>query len=548
MGKHSASNNSIPMQRDELIQRYQASHNGATPPGMVQPQPSPQPDPQLPTTPPVGRPNTSIPTPPVSAPAAPAAPATTIAPLVEATSVQFDGNVPLFGRKQEILRLREENARLNSDNEKLRARNTELNNRGQQLHAELETATAEANRLGAMDVSERKAELDGLDRRIREEQARLESDVASRREKIGELEGDINRRKEEIASLDSQLIDLRNHLELNDMGLYDFENPAEDSVKLREQLAANKEQQKQMVKDKSAVRMSKSFTMNGSSSLGRQFMNNMSQMALSLFNAEAENAVKSVKAGNLDTSVARLQRCSDRIARFGKTISLEISKKYFNLRVKELTLTAMYMQAVKAEKEAERERRAELREAQKAQKELEAEMARLRKEQEHYQNVLEKMREKGDTEEVAKLEARLAEIDKSVSDVDYRAANIRAGYVYVISDIGAFGERMVKIGMTRRLDPLDRVRELSGASVPFKFDVHALFFSKDAVGLETMLHHEFADRRVNRVNSRKEFFYCTPQEVLDKLKEKNVAVVEYRVEPEAEEYRLSQSIAEKQQG
>lgn len=154
------------------------------------------------------------------------------------------------------------------------------------------------------------------------------------------------------------------------------------------------------------------------------------------------------------------------------------------------------------------------------------------------------MKELDNQEEASKLEERLAEIDKSIADVDYRSANVRAGYVYVISDIGAFGERMVKIGMTRRLNPMDRVRELSDASVPFKFDVHALFFSKDAVSLETMLHHEFEDRRVNKVNARKEFYYCTPQEVLDKLKEKNVAVVEYRIEPEAEEYRMSRRIEE----
>ena len=105
---------------------------------------------------------------------------------------------------------------------------------------------------------------------------------------------------------------------------------------------------------------------------------------------------------------------------------------------------------------------------------------------------------------------------------------------------------MVKIGMTRRLEPMDRIRELSDASVPFKFDVHALFFSKDAVTLETMLHHEFEAKRVNKVNTRKEFFYCTPQEVLDKLKEKDVAIMEYKIEPEAEEYRISQSITTKE--
>lgn len=456
-------------------------------------------------------------------------------------------NVPLFGRKEEILRLRGENDKLAEDNRRMYSDNCAMSDRIQSLQSSLDAATAEANRLGAMEVGERRREISDLDAQIFSRKNELDAAISSRTSRIGELDSDIKRKSDEIQSLQSQIIDLRDHLELNDLGLYDYANPAESSVKLKEQLDANKQQQKEMVHDKTAVKSLRMFSVSDSRAQGERLANNMCQLALSLFNAEAENAVKNVKAGNLDVSVARLQRCANRIERFGKDINLQITKKYFNLRVKELSLTAMYMQAVQAEKEAERERRAELREQAKAQKELEAEMARLRKEQEHYRNVLEKMREQGNQEEAEKLEARLAEIDKSINDVDYRAANIRAGYVYVISDVGAFGERMVKIGMTRRLDPMDRMRELSDASVPFKFDVHALFFSKDAVSLETMLHHEFEDRRVNKVNARKEFYYCTPQEVLDKLKEKNVAVVEYRVEPEAEEYRISRRIAEKQE-
>lgn len=116
------------------------------------------------------------------------------------------------------------------------------------------------------------------------------------------------------------------------------------------------------------------------------------------------------------------------------------------------------------------------------------------------------------------------------------------GAGYVISNIGAFGERMVKIGMTRRLEPMDRVRELGDASVPFRFDVHALIFSEDAVGLENSLHEEFADRRVNRVNLRREFFYATPaevREVLERLAGNHL--LEYNETPEALEYRAGKT-------
>jgi hypothetical protein len=152
---------------------------------------------------------------------------------------------------------------------------------------------------------------------------------------------------------------------------------------------------------------------------------------------------------------------------------------------------------------------------------------------------------KGDVSGAAQLQERLAEIATAIEDVDYRAANIRAGYVYVISNLGAFGEKMVKIGMTRRLDPLDRVRELSDASVPFNFDVHALFFADDAVGIEASMHARLADRRVNQVNLRREFFYATPAEAKELLLELTGNLLEYEEIPVALEYR--QSINQTQQ-
>ncbi len=130
-------------------------------------------------------------------------------------------------------------------------------------------------------------------------------------------------------------------------------------------------------------------------------------------------------------------------------------------------------------------------------------------------------------------------MDAAIKLNDFRAANIRAGYVYVISNIGAFGKPVVKIGMTRRLKPMDRVRELGDASVPFPFDVHAIYFSNDAIALENELHHAFADRRLNQANLRREFFFATPEEVRDVLAEKVGNLLEYAAAPEAEQYDQS---------
>lgn len=116
------------------------------------------------------------------------------------------------------------------------------------------------------------------------------------------------------------------------------------------------------------------------------------------------------------------------------------------------------------------------------------------------------------------------------------------GYVYVISNVGSFGPNIVKIGLTRRLEPMDRVRELGDASVPFVFDVHALFFSDDAVSVEAELHRRFAHTRVNRVNLRREYFYATPAEVKSALIEIAGNLLEFNEHAEAEQYRASEVI------
>ncbi len=271
----------------------------------------------------------------------------------------------------------------------------------------------------------------------------------------------------------------------------------------------------------------------------RNDYNHMSKILLRAFNAEAENCIKTMRAGNLTAAQQRLSKVADQIARQGSMINLQITPYYLQLRLNELALASQHLQAVQAEKEQERERRAELREQQKAEAELRLEREKLEKEKAQYLSALQSLQAAGDADGVARMQARLADVQKALEDVEYRSANVRAGHVYVISNIGSLGPDMVKIGMTRRLDPMDRVRELGDASVPFRFDVHALFFADDAIGIEAMLHQTFAQQRVNRVNTRREYFRVTPQEVLQALNQHAVEVVEFTVDPVAEEFRLS---------
>ena len=145
-------------------------------------------------------------------------------------------------------------------------------------------------------------------------------------------------------------------------------------------------------------------------------------------------------------------------------------------------------------------------------------------------------------EKISALKANLVEVDAGIADVDYREANQRAGYVYVISNIGSFGDGVYKIGMTRRLDPMERVRELGDASVPFTFDVHALIFSDDAPKLEAALHRKFADRRVNMVNNRREFFRVSLDEIEKVVMANYDKTVEFTETAEAEQYRESEAM------
>lgn len=153
----------------------------------------------------------------------------------------------------------------------------------------------------------------------------------------------------------------------------------------------------------------------------------------------------------------------------------------------------------------------------------------------------------GNDQERLDLEGKITEIDVRIAENDYRTANIRAGYVYVISNVGSFGPGIVKIGLTRRLEPMDRVRELGDASVPFGFDVHALFFSDDAVGVEAELHRRFARTRVNRVNLRREYFYTTPAEVKAALIEIAGNLLEFNEFAEAEQFHASELLREAEQ-
>ena len=334
---------------------------------------------------------------------------------------------------------------------------------------------------------------------------------------------------------------------LHDIGIYNYRHPLENSVAYRDALASIKDEIKAFITEARAIEASTRFTFDNSLAKGRKMTADLAKLMLRAYNAEAENCVRYVKAGNLKAAEKRLAGAATSIARYASMMEMHINDEYHALRFRELELTADFQMKVQEEREAAREERARLREEQQAERELRAERERLEKERAHYAAALEALAASDRDAERADLADKLAQLDAAIAHNDYRIANIRAGYVYVISNVGSFGPGIVKIGLSRRIDPMERVRELGGASVPFGFDVHALFFSDDAVGVEAELHRRFANNRVNRVNLRREYFYITPAVVKVALAEIAGNLLEFNEDAEAEQYHASQLMRKAEQ-
>ena len=202
----------------------------------------------------------------------------------------------------------------------------------------------------------------------------------------------------------------------------------------------------------------------------------------------------------------------------------------------------------RAEQQALREQMCQEAEERKA---MELEQKKIEKEESKYKseisNIQQQINSSDDNaknaallKKIEELQARLANISEQKEQIISRQ-NGKAGYVYVISNLGSFGENTFKVGMTRRLDPMDRVKELGDASVPFTFDVHSFIFSDDAVGLESELHKRLNDKRKNKINLRKEFFDVNIDE-LEKLVPEINPAAEFKTTMLATEFRQSQSI------
>lgn len=278
---------------------------------------------------------------------------------------------------------------------------------------------------------------------------------------------------------------------------------------------------------------------------------------LRCFNSEAAAIIKNVTTRNIDSARSKIIKSFEMLNRIFAPDGVELNRPLLEIKLEQLN--CMYGNQVMAEREKEEQRaiREQMLEEEKVRREIEREKAKLDKEERQFKNEIQKLMtylHKADdiekqlyVDKIKELEAKLGLLEQDRKNVLDREQNTRAGFVYVISNIGSFGENVYKIGMTRRLEPMDRIKELSSASVPFEFDVHAMIFSEDAPALETALHRQFDDRRINLVNSRKEFFRVSLSEIEKVVKENHNATVTFTAVAKAEEYRQTVRLLESEQ-
>ncbi|ENY8673458.1 TPA: DUF4041 domain-containing protein [Clostridioides difficile] len=378
-------------------------------------------------------------------------------------------------------------------------------------------------------------------------------ELKDEREELRDINTTLKNKKEELKRLSEELIQTEDEVLLQSFGLYNPKYDFENSDEYMEKLKEIRERQKLLIRNKTGVKYSDSWTVDGSIQKGRTMTNQNIKTALKLFNSECDIAMSKVSFKNIDSIEKRIRKAFTDTNKLNTSNKVSIKENYLNLKIDELYLYYEYLQMKEEEKEEQRALREQMKEEALVQKEIENQKRKLKKEELQFKNELLRLKSTIPEDENDKLEweqkinsieEKLALLSKDLDDVLNREQNTRAGHVYIISNIGSFGENIYKIGVTRRLDPTERINELSSASVPFKYDIHATIFSEDAPKLESALHKAFDNKRVNKVNNRKEFFKVTLDEIRTEVEKNFDKTVEYTKLAEAQEYRQTLKIQE----
>lgn len=404
-------------------------------------------------------------------------------------------------------------------------------------------ANALKKKYGTIDLLEHK--ISSLEIQKDEKEKSMSNLIAKLNQKIKdtkeEQETILNEMKSEIDSLRKEAI--CEHYRYSD---YD----GLTSEECKNKLALLKTEEQAYIKKSTAVKIF------GDSS--KKELNSNVKQILRCFNSECDNVLLNLSVKTIDTARNKITKSFETLNKLFSTDGVQMEQKLLQYKLDELNLVYTYELKKEQEREQQKAIKEQMVEEEKVRREIERQKAKLEKDQAQCSNEINRLmgymqKNQSDVEKqlyidkINELEEKLKQLEADKATVLEREANARAGYVYVISNIGSFGADVYKIGMTRRLEPMDRVKELGSASVPFEFDVHAMIFSDDAPALETALHQAFEKQSVNRVNLRKEFFRVSLDDIERVVKENFNKAVKFTRIPVAKEYNETLEILKQEQ-
>jgi hypothetical protein len=381
---------------------------------------------------------------------------------------------------------------------------------------------------------------------------------------IHNLKGDFDKQKEQLnqdyvskrsiyENLLKEISIVEENLEDISYGLYKPHYDYTYSEEYKEKLDKIWNKEKELIKSDGAVDCSTEWTVSGSRAEGKRMVKQQSKLMLRAFNGECDSAIAKVSWNNIGTMEARISKAFEAINKLGSSSAISITNLYLDLKLQELRLEFELQEKIHEEKEEQKKIREQMREEQKVQQEMEKARLEAEKEETRYQKALEEARTEISktagadldalNEKIKTLKENLQKAQEQKERAISRAQQTRSGHVYIISNIGSFGDHVYKIGMTRRLDPQDRIDELGNASVPFDFDVHGIIYTENAPELENTMHKYMNDRRINLVQMRREFFNISMDEIEKLVKDLNLNIELTKI-AEAKAYRMSQSIRE----
>lgn len=361
-----------------------------------------------------------------------------------------------------------------------------------------------------------------------------------------DLENDLESTKRDLSIFYPQL-------DLINLGF--FEEPVyffQTSDRFKEEIKIIRENQKSMIKDNNAIIIPDRIALTDNQQLAKKALQGQVDLMLRAFNIDCDNLIADIKPSNYPLILERIDKVATSIEKSSLSLGCGFNEEFTKLKFKECEHVYQYTLKKQREKEEQDRINEQMREEEKARREYERAIAKAEREEEIFQNALEeakKQLELANDDEKDKLNTRINVLQIQLLEAQVKnqraksmAEQTRRGHVYVISNIGSFGENIYKIGLTRRLEPLDRVKELGDASVPFSFDVHAMIYSEDAPALEKALHNKFGLTRVNQVNYRKEFFEIDLLEIKKEVDLVTNNTADFTITALAEEFHQSLSL------